>query len=424
MSSTAELYSLYQESTGISTDSRKIEKGNLFFALKGENFDGNKYAGAALQKGASYAIIEDESYASEHTLVVDDVLASLQDLAGYHRNKLNIPVIGLTGTNGKTTSKELIKEVLAKKYRVHATYGNLNNHIGVPLTVLGIKPDTEIAVIEMGANHIGEIAELCSIAKPTHGMITNIGKAHLEGFGGYEGVIKAKSEIYSYLRNNDNVAFVNGDDELLMTLSDGIERSTYGSMSTYDTYGSINRSVPFLGIRWRESDIQTHLYGDYNFQNVLVAICIGSFFGVRDADIVNAIAEYRPTNNRSQVVKSKSNTIFLDAYNANPSSMMVSIDQFSLQPGDKKVLILGDMLELGNASKEEHLSIIDKVENGFQTVILVGPEFMDAYQGNKCAVFEHTQQAGIWLENNPIRDAQILIKGSRGIALEKLLPFL
>lgn len=417
-----DLYQHYQQSTGVTTDTRLIQEGSIFFALKGENFDGNKYAGEALQKGACMAVVDDPSLEGTAFFHVDDALKALQDLAALHRKTLNIPVIGLTGTNGKTSTKELIREVLAKKYKVHATQGNLNNHIGVPLTVLGICGDTEIAVIEMGANHIGEIAELCTIARPTHGMITNIGIAHIEGFGSYEGVIKAKSELYDHLLEVAGIAFVNNDNSLLTELSSTLSKVTYGTSQKADIYGNINSSVPFLEIGWDGMELKTHFYGDYNFENIMAAICIGKYFELDPVQIADAITSYIPDNNRSQVLNSTSNTIFLDAYNANPSSMLASIRQFEKQEAEKKVLILGDMLELGKTSQEEHRKIISEIENKFETVILVGPEFMTA--SNISTAFIDTEMAASWLMEHPVHDAHILIKGSRGIALESLTELL
>jgi len=397
----------------------------VFFALKGDKFDGNKYASEALLKGAKLAVIDEEEHdKGSGYFLVEDALKALQELASHHRKLLNIPLIALTGTNGKTTTKELIKVVLDTKYKTQATIGNLNNHIGVPLSLLNISPDDEIAVIEMGANHIGEITELCSIANPSCGMITNIGKAHLEGFGSLEGVIKAKSEIYHHLLNSREMAFVNQDDSLLIELANGLSIVTYGKDKQADIHAAITNSVPFLELQWGDHKIETQLYGDYNFENVMAAICVGVHFKVDPADITEAIANYIPSNNRSQVVKTASNTIFLDAYNANPSSMMVSIGHFQKQDAVNKVLILGDMLELGDVSQEEHKNIISEVEDKFNTVILVGPEFSKACSSKTINVFADTNEAMAWLRTNLLKDASILIKGSRGIALEKLLDAL
>ena len=425
MSKISELYSKYLASSGVTTDSRHIKEGSIFFALKGENFDGNQYAAEALKKGAILAVVDDHAYViGEGYLEVDNALTTLQDLAVYHRGKLDIPIIGLTGTNGKTTTKELIREVLSRKYKVHATPGNLNNHIGVPLSILGIVKDTEMAVIEMGANHMGEIAALCSIARPSHGLITNIGKAHLEGFGSYEGVIKAKTELYRFLHETGGKAFVHYDDPLLMELSAELSRKTYGKSQKADLSGQISHSVPFLEIGLGEQRIKTHLYGDYNFENVMAAICIGKYFNVENQAISEAISSYIPANNRSQVVISGTNTIFLDAYNANPSSMLAAIRQFQKQGAEKKVLILGDMLELGHQSREEHMKIMMEIAHKFSLVILVGPEFLAARKEGFNTVFKDTGEAAAWIKEHPLNDAHILVKGSRGIALEKLLDLL
>jgi UDP-N-acetylmuramoyl-tripeptide--D-alanyl-D-alanine ligase len=419
-----ELYQYYLQSAGVTTDTRQIQPGSLFFALKGEHFDGNKFATDALEKGASYAIIDnEEEHKGERYFLVEDVLSSLQDLARYHRNQLRIPVIALTGTNGKTTTKELIHRVFLKKFNSSATIGNLNNHIGVPLSILAIKQDTEIAVIEMGANHPGEIAELCSIARPSHGMITNIGKAHLQGFGGYAGVVKAKSELYDHLRQNEGMAFVNFNDPLLMKLASGIQMKTYGSSQKADFHAEISSSLPYLSLQWNEHLIHSRLYGDYNFENILAALCIGDHFGIAAVDMADAIAEYTPSNNRSQLVKSNSNLIYLDAYNANPSSMEVSIAHFKKQKAEKKVLILGDMLELGEESEKEHKAIADMIRDTFDLVILVGPEFMKV-AAKEIPTFIDTEDAAAWLRDHPIKNAHILMKGSRGIAIEKLLELL
>ncbi len=424
MSIINELYRHYTRSGGITTDSRHVEKESVFFALKGDNFDGNTYASEALEKGASLAVIDNKDYAAGPGFFpVDDTLKTLQDLAAYHRKMLDIPVIGLTGTNGKTTSKELINQVFSKKYKTHATDGNLNNHIGVPLTLLGIGNDIEIAIVEMGANHEGEIAELCSIAQPTHGLITNIGKAHLEGFKSWEGVIRAKSELYDYLLKSTGKAYVHYDDKLLMKLASPLLKETYGTDNKANVHASIMASIPFLEIQWDQQIIKTHLYGDYNFENVMAAVCIGRSFQVEPADIIEAIASYIPANNRSQLVKSQSNTIFLDAYNANPSSMLASIRHFQRQGDKKKVLILGDMLELGKDSQKEHKGILEEIRNKFEMVILVGPEFL-ALKDTDFIAFEETIQAAEWIRSHPIKDASILVKGSRGIALEKLIKYL
>lgn len=419
------IYQQYLKSSGVTTDTREIEPNSIFFALKGDNFDGNAFASKALNKGAMLAIIDDDEFqCGQNCILVEDSLACLQALATHHRKQLQIPVIGLTGTNGKTTSKELIYRVLARKFKTHATTANYNNHIGVPLTILGIKKDTEIAVIEMGANHIGEIATLCEIALPDRGMITNIGKAHLEGFGGIEGVIKAKSELYDFLRRTEGTAFVNADDSLLLELSQGIKQLTYGENPGANQHGNIHSSFPYLEIEWKEKLISTQLYGDYNFYNVMAAIVIGFSFEIPAEDIVDALQNYLPTNNRSQIIQRDNNTIYLDAYNANPSSMALAINHFAKLKAGKKVLILGDMLELGENEIEEHKDILQQVENGFDELILVGPVFSKVAGNQNIQVFADTSTAAKWLEKHPINDAHILMKASRGIAIEKLVDLL
>lgn len=429
MGAIEELYRQYLLSSGVTTDSRRLKKGNIFFALKGENFDGNAYAAAALEDGAALAIIDNEEFNTvPGCLLVSDVLSSLHELAAYHRKQLNIPVIGLTGTNGKTTTKELIYKVLSGKYDTHATAGNYNNHIGVPLTILGISELTEIAVIEMGANHIGEIALLCEIASPGYGLITNIGKAHLEGFGGYQGVIRAKTEMFDYLNKVGGTAFVNHDDEFLMSLAGRLKKLTYGTNPGADLRGQITSSIPFLEILWNRDggslQIPSQLYGDYNFENIMAAICVGMFFGVDPEDIVSAISEYIPDNNRSQMIKSKSNVIYMDAYNANPSSMTAAIIHFGKQSGDKKMLILGDMFELGEESAQEHQKVLDIIRKKFHRVMLIGPEFSDICRDEEFHTFKDTAEAAEWLQKHPVEDASILVKGSRGITLENLLDHL
>lgn len=425
MAGTEELYKHFLQSGKICTDSRNVEEGSIFFALKGENFDGNKFALDAMRKGAAIAVVDDPAMKEQPGLFgVDNVLSSLQALARHHRDTLKIPIIGLTGSNGKTTTKELLRDVLKKKYNVHATPGNLNNHIGLPVSLLGITKKTEIAVIEMGANHIGEIAELCAIARPNHGLITNIGKAHLEGFGSYDGVIRAKSELYDFIRANGGDVFVNADDELLMELSKHLTRFTYGKTAGAGTRGSIQSSVPLLDIHFNGNNIKTRLYGDYNFWNIMASICIGSYFGVNATAMKEAISSYKPTNNRSQVIIRGNNTIFLDAYNANPSSMQAAIEQFMKQDAREKVLILGDMLELGDFSDEEHRKVLSALKAYDAQTILVGQEFRKAAKGKCDTCFRNTEEASSWLVKNPIHNAHILMKGSRGIALEKLLDHL
>ena len=425
-----EIYKNFQLNPKISTDSRKIIPNSLFFALKGENFNGNTFAEKAISDGAAYVIIDEAKYKiNEQYILVDNVLKTLQDLAIFHRNTLNIPIIGITGTNGKTTTKELINVVLSEKYKILATIGNLNNHIGVPLTILSITKEHEIAIIEMGANHIGEIAELCEIAKPDFGIITNIGKAHLEGFGGIEGVIKTKSDLYKAIKKRKGKVFVNINNELLMNLSADIDNITYGNSQDAYCNGKLLAANPFVKVQYSceefYDEIQTQLVGNYNFENILAAITIGLYFNVEKASIKTAIEAYQPSNSRSQVVKTAKNTIILDAYNANPTSLEAAIRNFSEIQAENKVLIIGDMLELGKYSKSEHSRIIKIIEEEkFEKVLLVGTEFSEACTDHHWNCFNDSEMAKQWLIDNPITNAYVLVKGSRGIKLEKVLDTL
>jgi UDP-N-acetylmuramoyl-tripeptide--D-alanyl-D-alanine ligase len=425
-----EIYKIYQSYPLISTDTRKITNASIFFALKGENFNANVFAEQAIHDGAAYAVIDEIQYQkNDKFILVDDVLKCLQQLAVYHRNTLNIPVIGITGTNGKTTTKELINAVLSKKYLTLATTGNLNNHIGVPLSLLAVNHTHEIAIIEMGANHIGEIAELCDIAQPDYGIITNIGKAHLEGFGGIEGVIETKTALYKAVQKKHGKIFINADNELLMQLAQGIDRISYSLSKQADCLGTSVEANPFVKLKYKckdvEDEIQTQLVGIYNVENILAAISIGMFFKVDASAIKNALYNYQPSNSRSQVMKTKSNTIVLDAYNANPSSLEAAILNFSSIETENKLLILGDMLELGDYSKAEHSHIINLIEaNNFQNVILIGKEFSDVCHNPRWNIFLNVDLAKEWLITHKISNAFILLKGSRGIKLEKLLDTL
>ena len=424
-----ELYSVFIKYPNISTDTRKIMPNSLFFALKGDSFNGNQFAETALKLGASYAVIDDEKkYHGDKYILVKDVLTCLQQLATYHRKQLKSIIIAITGSNGKTTTKELIKKVLEKKYRTLATQGNLNNHIGVPLTLLSITPEIELAIVEMGANHVGEIAMLCNIAQPDYGMITNIGKAHIGEFGSFENIIKAKTELYTYIKSNGKKIFVNAEDALLMKHARGIDQITYGTRSNAYCRSELVEVNPFLKIVYENQPIQSKLIGTYNFDNITLAICIGKYFGIGIADIKNAIEEYVPSNNRSQIVKTKSNEIVLDAYNANPSSMMVAIQNFYQMKGDDKWLILGDMLELGQYEVEEHKSIIKLIESKkFKHVILVGNRFDKAVLelGSNFPVFKTSDELlNVISHQYRIKDALILIKGSRGMKLERVVDSL
>jgi UDP-N-acetylmuramoyl-tripeptide--D-alanyl-D-alanine ligase len=425
-----ELYRIFLQHGKISTDTRNIEAGTIFFALKGETYDGNEFAVQAIDKGASFAIINNKKYqTSPRCLLVDNVENTLQQLAAHHRMQLKIPVIGITGTNGKTTTKELTGNVLARKFKTVYTQGNLNNHIGVPLSVLSINQETEIAVIEMGANHVGEIAALCQISKPTHGIITNIGRAHLDGFGGFEGVIKAKSELYHFIKENGGHIFRNNSDDLLLKLGKEIKTITYGSSPGAGLHGEITEKSPFLSVKiWFNSGprlIQTRLVGEYNFANVMAAATIGQYFGVDSEMIAEALECYSPSNNRSQWLQSTHNQIIMDAYNANPTSMESSILSFSDFPGTEKIAILGDMRELGHESLKEHRYILDlALTQNFQSVFLVGSQFCQVSKGLNVHGFQNVEEACEFFKAHPLQNKTLLIKASRSTKLEKLLEVL
>ena len=421
-----ELYQIFIKHPQVSTDTRKIIKDSIFFALKGENFDGNLFASSALENGAAFAVIDNEKYYINNGkyILVDDTLGTLQLLAINHRQNFTIPFFGITGTNGKTTTKELINSVLSQKYETLATFGNLNNHIGVPLTILGITNDTEIAIIEMGANHVGEIGELCTIAQPDYGIITNLGKAHLEGFGSFEGIIKAKNDLYKYIKNKKGKIFINSNNELLINLSNNIDKVTYGTSDTDFCCGKLISANPNVEISYHYNEldinIKTNLVGSYNFENIMAAICVGVYFKIDHYLIKKALETYIPTNSRSQVVKTETNTLILDAYNANPTSMEQAIINFAKMDTNNKVLIIGDMLELGSYSLDEHQSILNLIEKeNFKNVILVGKDFKIA--NKNFLSFTTSEEAREWLKNNPILNSTILIKGSRGIMLEKII---
>ena len=414
-----QLHQVFLSSSGICTDTRKVEDKNIFFAIKGANFDGNSFAEEALQRGCSYAVIDNfEQKKDDRYIVVKNVLDTLQELARYHREKLNCPVIGITGTNGKTTTKELILAVLSSQFKTIATKGNLNNHIGVPLTLLSTPLDTELLIVEMGANHQGEISHLCKIASPDYGIITNIGKAHLEGFGGYDGVIKAKSELYQYIEKKEGWVFVNEKDELLLSLSENLNKITYGENC------SISSCNPFVTFKYKQHIISSKMIGKYNYDNIVAACCIGEYFGITSKNYKKSIESYQPTNNRSQVEKTqRGNTLILDAYNANPSSMLASINAFKELEGTKKTVILGDMLELGDDSIKEHQEIIDYLkQSDIFTIYLVGTEFQKTKNNYLC--FNSVKELNHYLEKNALTENVILLKGSRKIQLEKLKSIL
>lgn len=422
------LYSRFLLSNGVSTDTRSVEKDNLFFALRGPNFNANAFAAEALEKGASYAVIDDVKYKQgDRYILADNALVALQDLARFHRSRFKRKVLALTGSNGKTTTKELINAVLSKKFITHATVGNLNNHIGVPLTVLNIHPQVEVAIIEMGANKVGDIRELCDIANPNHGLITNIGKAHLEGFGGIDGVLRGKSELYDHIRKTDGVAFINSRQPKLKNM---VKR--FASPVTFpeagDTYQvQFIEANPFVVFQVGDRPpVTSQLIGSYNFDNIAAAIAIGQYFGVPVEQADQAVAGYAPKNNRSQLLKSGTNTVILDAYNANPDSMKVAIDNLKAMKAQKKVAILGDMLELGADSEKEHEALAKAAcEAGFDRVMFCGPRFRKLEKAYRDVLF-FADIAGLkdQLSREKFDSATILVKASRGIGLEKIVELL
>lgn len=418
----SELYKLYLQYPSVQTDTRKLKKGDIYFALKGPNFNGNTFAQQALNAGAAYAVVDESEYATtEQCILVDDVLTTLQQLAKHHRQQFDIPFIAITGSNGKTTTKELVTTVLQKRYKTYATKGNLNNHIGVPLTLLSIPADAEMAVIEMGANHQKEIASYCTIALPTHGIINNCGKAHIEGFGGIEGVRKGKGELYDYLRADKGIIFRNTDLEYLYDMAKGIEQQiTYGSANA--TYiGKPLMDDMFLKVavltKNAEATISTHLVGEYNFPNVMVAVAVGLHFDISIDDIKDAIEAYNPDNSRSQWIQKGSNRLILDAYNANPTSMRAAIINFAKADLPNKMLWLGGMKEMGEAEEQEHRELVALInEYSWQDVILVGKEFNNLSGGHKH--FSTSAEAKEYITNNKPDNASILVKGSRGSKME------
>lgn len=424
----AELYDLFLHNPKITTDSRNCPKGSLFFALKGERFDGNAYAAKALASGCSYAIIDNpDYYAGERTLLVEDALKTLQQLAQRHRKLLGTPVVGITGTNGKTTTKELMAAVLSTKYNLLYTEGNLNNHIGVPLTLLRLNHDHEMAVIEMGANHPGDIRELVTIAQPNYGIITNVGYAHLEGFGSFEGVLKTKGELYDFLRQTKGKIFINRSNQHLAAMAGGIEQIGYGTADDAFASGHVVACNPYLCFDWKQSGkvhtVETHLIGAYNLDNVLAAVAVGRYFKVPAEHISRAIATYEPTNNRSQLKKTDNNCLVIDAYNANPSSMKVALDNFASMPVAHKALILGDMRELGPTSDALHSEVVAQVRAGkYDKVYLCGEHFTRTGAG--FSTFATTEQLMAHLAAEPLKGYHILIKGSNGMALEKTVTLL
>ncbi|MBU0941850.1 MAG: UDP-N-acetylmuramoyl-tripeptide--D-alanyl-D-alanine ligase [Bacteroidetes bacterium] len=419
------IHSLFLKCNSVSIDTRKIGEGSLFVAINGDNFDANTFAAEALSKGARYAIIDNESYyIDDRTVIVEDSLVALQALAKFHRAYLKLPIIALTGSNGKTTTKELIQVVLAKKYNTKATVGNLNNHIGVPLTLLSFTSNTEIGIVEMGANHKKEIEFLCGLADPDYGYITNFGKAHLEGFGGVEGVIEGKSEMYQNLRANNKLVFVNLDDPIQVLKSDQIKIYSFSLNNAAADVAILDvKANPFVTVRYDSTSISSHLIGLYNANNLNAAIAIGKYFKVDDVQIKEALEAYVPENNRSQMLKKETNQIILDAYNANPSSMAVAIDNFLQLEGNGKVMVLGDMFELGHDSLEEHNAIIARLSKANNCLCyFIGPDFYaNSIEAENMMFFKSFENFSDYFKNLKVENSTILIKGSRGMALERTL---
>ena len=428
---TERLYGLYRNSAGVTTDSRAVKKGEIFFALKGPTHDGNRHALAAIEAGALAAIVDDHSLSGERIIVVDDVLDTMAALAACHRKRLHMPVIAVTGTNGKTTTKELLTAVLSRKGRVHSTSGNFNNHIGVPLTLLSAPDDAAFLVVEMGANHMGEIAALCRTAMPSHGIITNIGTAHIEGFGSFENVRKAKSELYQWLEANGGTVILNDDNPILSELARNIDKTVLYSSPGGHRLSVKNNDGDGMYLRVRAEidgiahSFETGLFGSYNIDNLRAAMAAGLFFGVTVKEIVDAVSSYRPSNNRSQVTETDRNTVIRDAYNANPSSMEKAIASFGRLNAGKKMVILGDMLELGTESVPGHAAVIRQLKGlGEIKAVLVGPRFREAAGDFPASLFESSEAVAEWLKSESPAGYTILVKGSRGMMLEKIFPLL
>lgn len=427
----AAIYELYKQHPLVTTDTRNCPPNSIFFALKGANFNGNLFAEKALEQGCAYAVVDEwNGEPTDHRIiVVEDVLATLQRLANFHRKTLKIPIIGVTGTNGKTTTKELIAAILSKEFNVAYTQGNLNNHIGVPLTLLSIDSSHEIAVVEMGANHPGEIKELCNIAEPTIGLITNVGKAHIEGFGSFENIIKTKGELYDFIRDSNGKVFVNKDNPYLEEMSEGMDRILYGKDdSDLFVSGKISSENPFLEFDWsffeNSYHVKTRLVGEYNLDNALAAVAIGKFFGIHADYISAALEEYVPKNNRSQFEKTDKNELIIDAYNANPTSMRAALEHFVKIPSSlPKAIVLGEMKELGATSREEHQTILDFVKTqSFDKIYLIGTAFGELT--TDISTFETVEAFIEELNTNPLKDHLVLLKGSHSVHLEKCIPLL
>jgi UDP-N-acetylmuramoyl-tripeptide--D-alanyl-D-alanine ligase len=420
-------FQLFYETAGVCTDTRSIQKDCLFIALKGENFNGNTFANQALLNGAKYVIVDEAAYkTSDAIFLVDNSLEFLQKLANYHRLKFNIPFIGITGSNGKTSTKELIAAVLRTTYKTLATKGNLNNHIGVPLTLLELTAEHEIAIIEMGANRFKDIEELCAICEPTHGIITNIGKAHLEGFGGFEGVLKTKKELYQAVEKKDGILIYNADDEVLVNnLPNNLKTLSYGTTSNASVVGELVKLSPFISLQYSTENysspiLSMKMVGKYNFYNYLAAITFGQLFNVKNELINVALSDYQPENNRSQVKELENNTLILDCYNANPTSMLSALESFAMIEHNSKVAIIGDMLELGEEATKEHQAILSYIESKNITCFSVGNLFKAIPSSKIEQQFTDCDEAVIYFTQNPLKQKLILLKGSRGIGLERL----
>lgn len=431
-----QLYASFKQSNGVTTDTRQCKEGMMFFALRGENFDGNRYAADALGKGCSYVVVDNRDCFAEDNpqmILVDDSLKALQQLARYHRRQLGTTIVGVTGTNGKTTTKELMAAVLKRRYHILYTQGNLNNHIGVPLTLLQLTSSHEMAIVEMGANHPGDIKELVDIAEPDYGVITNVGMAHLQGFGSFEGVIRTKGELYDYIRTTEKrTIFLNDNNEHLKAIADGLAAVRYGRPSGADALfveGEVIACDPYLRFRWKGGfddwhEVSTHIVGSYNIDNALCAATVGRYFGVSVEDVSAALAEYIPTNNRSQLTETEYNTLIVDAYNANPTSMRAALDNFVCMEVSPKMVILGDMKELGEATAEAHQTVADRLaECGFEQVWLVGIAFA-ATQHGAARVFADAEEVKDELQRNPVKKKYILVKGSNSMKLASLIPYL
>lgn len=421
------IYQKFKSCTSVSTDTRKLYKDAIYFALKGDNFDGNNFVDKAFEAGAKYCVVDNKNAViNANCILVNDTLTTLQKLATYHRNEIDIPIIALTGSNGKTTTKELISSVLSTIYKVKSTVGNLNNHIGVPLTLLSFSEDLDFGIVEMGANHQKEIAFLSEIAQPDYGLITNFGKAHLEGFGGVEGIIKGKSELYDYLRETNKTVFINTDDEKQIKQNNNYQKTiTFGSKEHNDCSVTFLKANPFVSMSYNHTEITTQLIGEYNFGNIAVAVAIGRHFQVPTNNIKKALENYSPKNNRSEIVIKGTNKIILDAYNANPTSMLAALKNFKQLEVRNKLLILGDMFELGDAAKEEHQAIVDYIETNFKgDIYLVGENFFKTNTKDFVLKFPSFESLKPTLKSLDLSESNLLIKGSRGMALERVLDYI